>query len=111
MDFNFKKFTSDAAAVFSRAVQVRSSKISSTGRILDEVFFLQFTEEKFGKAERTELDAHFESLLQRADKTEEHTKRILGSVEGYLQPNPSKHFVCVFRSFLAKSSSFSSFLC
>uniref|UniRef100_A0A915KZQ8 BAR domain-containing protein n=1 Tax=Romanomermis culicivorax TaxID=13658 RepID=A0A915KZQ8_ROMCU len=48
-----------------------------------------FTEEKLGKAERTELDAQFENLLARADKTEEHTKRILSCIEGYLLPNPS----------------------
>uniref|UniRef100_A0A914X4K3 BAR domain-containing protein n=1 Tax=Plectus sambesii TaxID=2011161 RepID=A0A914X4K3_9BILA len=69
MDFNFKKLASDASGFINRAVQ--------------------FTEEKLGKAEKTELDAHFENLLQRADKTEEHTKRLLGSMEGYLQPNPT----------------------
>lgn len=47
------------------------------------------TEETFLKAEKTELDAHFENLLQRADKTEEHTKRLLSAMESYLQPNPS----------------------
>ncbi|KRZ78535.1 Endophilin-B1 [Trichinella papuae] len=69
MDFNLRKFTSDAAAAFSRAVQ--------------------FTGEKLGKAERTELDAYFESLLQRADVTEDHTKNILNCIENYLQPNPT----------------------
>lgn len=49
----------------------------------------QFTEEKLGKSERTELDAHFENLLARADKTEEHTKNLLSCMEAYLQPNPS----------------------
>ncbi|KAI6204716.1 hypothetical protein M3Y94_00708600 [Aphelenchoides besseyi] len=49
----------------------------------------QYTEETFLKAEKTELDAHFENLLQRADKTEEHTKKILSSIESYLQPNPT----------------------
>ncbi|KRY90585.1 Endophilin-B1 [Trichinella pseudospiralis] len=69
MDFNLRKFTSDAAAAFSRAVQ--------------------FTGEKLGKAEKTELDAYFESLLQRADVTEDHTKNILNCIENYLQPNPT----------------------
>ncbi|KAL1236346.1 Endophilin-B1 [Trichinella pseudospiralis] len=69
MDFNLRKFTSDAAAAFSRAVQ--------------------FTGEKLGKAEKTELDAYFESLLQRADITEDHTKNILNCIENYLQPNPT----------------------
>ncbi|KRX59891.1 Endophilin-B1 [Trichinella sp. T9] len=69
MDFNIRKFTSDAAAAFSRAVQ--------------------FTGEKLGKAEKTELDAYFESLLQRADVTEDQTKNILNCIENYLQPNPT----------------------
>ncbi|KAL3990663.1 BAR domain family protein [Acanthocheilonema viteae] len=69
MDFNFKKIASDASGFFSRAKQL--------------------TEETFLKAEKTELDAHFENLLQRADKTEEHTKRLLSAMESYLQPNPT----------------------
>ena len=40
MDFNLKKFASDASSAFNRAKQ--------------------FTEEKLGHAEKTELDAHFE---------------------------------------------------
>lgn len=51
---------------------------------------LQFTEEKLGSAEKTELDAHFENLLQRADKTKVWTEKILKQTEGVLQPNPSK---------------------
>ncbi|VDN38285.1 unnamed protein product [Gongylonema pulchrum] len=42
---------------------------------------MQLTEETFLNAEKTELDAHFENLLQRADKTEEHTKRLLSAME------------------------------
>ena len=69
MDFNFKKLVSDASSTFNRAVQ--------------------YTEEKLGKAEKTELDAHLEQLLAKADKTEEHTRRLLACFDGYLQPNPS----------------------
>ena len=56
------------------------------------MFFLinQFTEEKLGQAEKTELDAHFENLLQRADKTRDWTDKILKQTEAVLQPNPSK---------------------
>ena len=50
----------------------------------------QFTEEKFGQAEKTELDAHFESLLARADSTKNWTEKILRQTEVLLQPNPSK---------------------
>ncbi|CAI4224086.1 unnamed protein product [Auanema sp. JU1783] len=76
MDFNFKKLASEAGGFFNRAKQL--------------------TEETFLKAERTELDAHFENLLQRADKTEDHTRKILGSIESYLQPNPTLRMEEVF---------------
>ncbi|XP_041530654.1 endophilin-B2 isoform X8 [Microtus oregoni] len=61
MDFNMKKLASDAGIFFTRAVQ--------------------FTEEKFGQAEKTELDAHFENLLARADSTKNWTERILRQTE------------------------------
>ncbi|KAF1549136.1 Endophilin-B2, partial [Eudyptula minor] len=51
--------------------------------------FLQFTEEKLGQAEKTELDAHFENLLARADFTKNWTEKILRQTEVLLQPNPS----------------------
>ncbi|MEE6505579.1 hypothetical protein FKM82_005563 [Ascaphus truei] len=69
MDFNVKKLASDAGVFFTRAVQ--------------------FTEEKFGQAEKTELDAHFENLLSRADGTKNWTEKILRQTEVLLQPNPS----------------------
>ncbi|KAJ8039571.1 Endophilin-B1 [Holothuria leucospilota] len=49
----------------------------------------QYTEEKIGNAEKTELDAHFENLLQRADRTRVWTEKILARVEAVLQPNPN----------------------
>lgn len=76
MDFNFKKIATEAGGFFSRAKQ--------------------YTEETFLKAERTDLDPHFENLLQRADKTEEHTRRLLSCIEGYLQPNPTIRMEEVF---------------
>lgn len=66
---DFKKFSSEAGAFFNRAVQ--------------------FTEEKLGQAEKTEYDAHFESLLQRADKTKEWTEKLIKQMEAVLQPNPT----------------------
>ncbi|XP_076859553.1 endophilin-B2a isoform X4 [Brachyhypopomus gauderio] len=69
MDFSVKKLASDAGVFFSRAVQ--------------------FTEEKLGQAEKTELDAHFESLLARADCTKNWTEKIYRQTEVLLQPNPS----------------------
>ncbi|XP_040051040.1 endophilin-B2a isoform X1 [Gasterosteus aculeatus] len=69
MDFNVKKFASGAGLFFTRAVQ--------------------FTEEKLGQAEKTELDAHFENLLSRADCTKLWTEKIYRQTEALLQPNPS----------------------
>ncbi|XP_069465308.1 endophilin-B2 isoform X2 [Ambystoma mexicanum] len=69
MDFNVKKLASDAGVFFTRAVQ--------------------FTEEKLGHSEKTELDAHFENLLARADTTKNWTEKILRQTEVLLQPNPS----------------------
>ncbi|VDN07793.1 unnamed protein product [Thelazia callipaeda] len=76
MDFNFKKIANDASGFFNRAKQL--------------------TEETFLNAEKTELDANFENLLQRADKTEEHTKKLLSAMESYLQPNPTIRMEEVF---------------
>ncbi|XP_072570504.1 endophilin-B2b isoform X4 [Paramormyrops kingsleyae] len=69
MDFNVKKLASDAGVFFTRAVQ--------------------FTEEKLGQAEKTELDAHLENLLARADCTKNWTEKIFRQTEILLQPNPS----------------------
>ncbi|XP_065552022.1 endophilin-B2 isoform X2 [Lathamus discolor] len=69
MDFNVKKLASDAGVFFSRA--------------------MQFTEEKLGQAEKTELDAHFENLMARADCTKNWTEKILRQTEVLLQPNLS----------------------
>ncbi|XP_078459602.1 endophilin-B1 isoform X4 [Lampetra fluviatilis] len=69
MDFNMKKLASDAGTFFTRAVQ--------------------FTEEKLGGAERTELDAHFENLMTRADSTKNWTEKIMRQTEVVLQPNPT----------------------
>ncbi|CAK6982943.1 endophilin-B2-like [Scomber scombrus] len=69
MDFNVKKLASDAGLFFTRAVQ--------------------FTEEKLGQAEKTELDPHLENLITRADCTKNWTEKILRQTEVLLQPNPS----------------------
>uniref|UniRef100_A0A671UHN7 Endophilin-B1 n=1 Tax=Sparus aurata TaxID=8175 RepID=A0A671UHN7_SPAAU len=69
MDFNVKKLASGAGLFFTRAVQ--------------------FTEEKLGQAEKTELDAHFENLMSRADCTKNWTEKIYRQTEILLQPNPS----------------------
>ncbi|XP_037832654.1 endophilin-B2-like isoform X6 [Kryptolebias marmoratus] len=69
MDFNVKKLASGAGLFFTRAVQ--------------------YTGEKLGQAEKTELDAHFENLMSRADCTKNWTEKIYRQTEILLQPNPS----------------------
>uniref|UniRef100_A0A1A7XTP2 SH3-domain GRB2-like endophilin B2b n=2 Tax=Iconisemion striatum TaxID=60296 RepID=A0A1A7XTP2_9TELE len=71
MDFNVKKLASDAGVFFTRAVQ--------------------FTEEKLGQAEKTELDPHLDNLIARGDSTKNWTEKILRQTEVLLQPNPIDH--------------------
>uniref|UniRef100_A0AAQ4RCP6 SH3-domain GRB2-like endophilin B2b n=1 Tax=Gasterosteus aculeatus aculeatus TaxID=481459 RepID=A0AAQ4RCP6_GASAC len=71
MDFNVKKLACGAGVFFTRAVQ--------------------FTEEKLGQAEKTELDPHLENLITRADSTKNWTEKILRQTEVLLQPNPIDH--------------------
>ncbi|KAL1491505.1 hypothetical protein ABEB36_012093 [Hypothenemus hampei] len=68
MNFNFKNIVKDAGTVLSRAVQ--------------------FTEEKLGKSDKTELDANLKTLLERAENTKKYTERIVENAEAVLVPNP-----------------------
>ncbi|XP_044750736.1 endophilin-B1 isoform X2 [Coccinella septempunctata] len=68
MDFNVKKMVKDAGAALSRVVQL--------------------TEEKLGTSEKTELDAHFEYLWDRAENTKNCTEKIVRNTEAVLIPNP-----------------------
>ncbi|XP_063932140.1 endophilin-B1 isoform X2 [Zophobas morio] len=68
MDFNVKKIVKDAGAAISRVVQM--------------------TEEKLGTSEKTELDAHFENLWDRADNTRNWTEKLVRNTEAVLIPNP-----------------------
>ncbi|XP_051990087.1 endophilin-B1-like isoform X2 [Xyrauchen texanus] len=69
MEFNVRRLAADAGTFLSRAVQL--------------------TEEKFGQAERTELDAHLETLMGRAESTKHWTEKIMKQTEVLLQPNPN----------------------
>ncbi|XP_015919824.1 endophilin-B1 isoform X2 [Parasteatoda tepidariorum] len=72
MDFSMKSikgFAADAATAFSRAVQ--------------------YTEEKLGTSEKTELDAHYDGLALRADRTKHWTERLVSRTDAVLQPNPN----------------------
>uniref|UniRef100_A0A672LHN5 Endophilin-B1 n=1 Tax=Sinocyclocheilus grahami TaxID=75366 RepID=A0A672LHN5_SINGR len=69
MNFNVRRLAADAGTFLSRAVQ--------------------FTEEKFGQAEKTELDAHLDTLLSWAESTKHWTEKIMKQTEVLLQPNPN----------------------
>ncbi|XDV27093.1 hypothetical protein PO909_030683 [Leuciscus waleckii] len=69
MEFNVRRLAADAGTFLSRAVQL--------------------TEETFGQAEKTELDAHLETLLIRAESTKHWTEKIMKQTEVVLQPNPN----------------------
>ncbi|KAF6214214.1 hypothetical protein GE061_008953 [Apolygus lucorum] len=49
---------------------------------------IQLTGERLGTSEKTELDAHFENLAERADTTKSWTEKIMKDAECVLIPNP-----------------------
>ncbi|XP_026887484.1 endophilin-B1b isoform X3 [Electrophorus electricus] len=69
MDFNVRRLAADAGTFLSRAVQ--------------------FTEEKLRQTEKTELDAHLENLLMKAEATKHWTEKVMRQTEVLLQPNPN----------------------
>ena len=49
----------------------------------------QFTEERLGKAERTENDVAFENLAKRTDKIKGYSEKLVKNTEAVLVPNPA----------------------
>ncbi|XP_025408920.1 endophilin-B1 isoform X1 [Sipha flava] len=80
---NVKQIFRDAGTALSRAVQ--------------------FTEEKLGKAEKTELDPNFEQLVTFCDNTKQNTETILKNMEFILNSNPGMRVENLF--FLDKKKS------
>uniref|UniRef100_A0A0A9YCG1 Endophilin-B1 n=1 Tax=Lygus hesperus TaxID=30085 RepID=A0A0A9YCG1_LYGHE len=70
MNFNvdLKKMVRDAGTAVNRAIQL--------------------TGERLGTSEKTELDAHFENLAERAETTKSWTEKIMKDAECVLIPNP-----------------------
>ena len=52
--------------------------------------FIQFTEEKLGKSERTELDSQFDELARKTDKIKGCTEKFVKDSEAVLVPNPGR---------------------
>ncbi|XP_015375068.1 PREDICTED: endophilin-B1 isoform X2 [Diuraphis noxia] len=80
---NVKQIFRDAGTAISRAVQ--------------------FTEEKLGKAEKTEQDPNFEQLVTFCDNTKQNTESILKNMEFILNSNPGMRVENLF--FLDKKKS------
>eukprot|EP00095_Tigriopus_kingsejongensis_P002198 maker-scaffold966_size75752-snap-gene-0.19 protein:Tk02198 transcript:maker-scaffold966_size75752-snap-gene-0.19-mRNA-1 annotation:"endophilin-b1 isoform x2" len=83
---NFKRAMGDASTYLSRAVQ--------DAHIGDEATIMynrarQYTEEKLGKAERTENDSHYEGLAHTTDHTKACTEKMVKDTEAVLEPNPA----------------------
>ena len=53
----------------------------------------QFTEERLGKAERTENDPAFENLSKKTDKVKGYTEKLVKNTEAVLVPNPGKKYI------------------
>ncbi|KAI4465460.1 sh3 domain-containing [Holotrichia oblita] len=77
MEFNVKKIVRDAGAAISRVVQVN---------YIPNCIIVN--RRKTWDFEKTELDAHFENLWERADSTKTWTEKIVRNAEAVLIPNP-----------------------
>ena len=51
---------------------------------------MQYTEEKLGKAVRTQLDPHLAMLEKKTDNTKNLTEKIKNNAAAVLVPNPGK---------------------
>lgn len=85
MDF-FKKAVGDAGNQLSRAVQ--DAHLDDDAKTMFSRA-KQFTEERLGKAERTENDPAFENLSKKTDKVKGYTEKLVKNTEAVLVPNPA----------------------
>ena len=51
----------------------------------------QYTEERMGKAERTEMDPHIVMLEKKTENTKNYTERIKNNATAVILPNPGDH--------------------
>ena len=110
---NFKRTLGDAGAFLKSTVQVLPFITPTVRHFLNWFFFLhfyfppvqdahitddagtmfnrakQFTEERLGKAERTENDEAFENMATRSDKIKGYTEKLVKNTEAVLVPNPA----------------------
>lgn len=55
---------------------------------------MQYTEEKLGTSEKTELDQQYESLAEKCDKAKLYTEKVVNRAVSVLEPNPSLSTLC-----------------
>lgn len=88
-----KKTVNDASTFVTRAVQ--------DANIQDEASVVfnrakQYTEEKMGKAERTEMDPHMVMLEKKTENTKNYTTRIKDNATAVVLPNPAQRAESLF---------------
>jgi len=90
---NFKRTLNDASTFVSRAVQ--DSNIQDEASV---VFSRakQYTEEKLGKAERTDLDPQLLTLEKKTENTRNLTEKIKNNATAVLIPNPAARAESLF---------------
>jgi len=89
----FKRSFNDASTFVTRAVQ--DANISEEASVVFNRA-KQYTEEKLGKAERTELDPHFLMLEKKTDSTKSYTERLVKNTDAVLVPNPAARAESMF---------------
>eukprot|EP00090_Calanus_glacialis_P003045 TRINITY_DN12209_c0_g1_i3.p1 TRINITY_DN12209_c0_g1~~TRINITY_DN12209_c0_g1_i3.p1 ORF type:complete len:268 (-),score=83.74 TRINITY_DN12209_c0_g1_i3:515-1318(-) len=90
---NLKRTLTDASSYVSKAVQDTN--------IQDEASVVfsrakQYTEEKLGKAERTEFEPQFQELEKKTENTKNLTERIKNNSTAVLVPNPAARAETLF---------------
>lgn len=97
---SMKKFGSSTSTFFHRAKQVDFLSVSWVNLSISLgdfwLLYLQYTEEQLGKSEATVLDARFESLVEKADRTKSRTEQLLRQTETLLQPNIGEFIIRCF---------------
>ena len=79
----------EASVILNRAKQVWKWLLVNIPSIL---ILLQYTEEKLGKAERTQLDPHLVMLETKTDNMTNLTTKLKDNSAAVLVPNPGKIF-------------------
>jgi len=88
-----KATINNASTAVSRAVQ--------DANIQDEASVVfnrakQYTEERMGKAERTEMDPHIVTLEKKTENTKNYTERIKNNATAVILPNPAQRAETLF---------------